>query len=255
MGQTEIISGQRRSSTDALQTLPNSVATYPKTYEDGYVSVWHDHPRHQLVYAVQGLMMAQADGVAWAVPEGTGLIVPAGVKHEIRMIGVVRLQSLYVAPAIDSASAMDDCKVVAITPLLAALIDELCKMDNPWPLSPRAFHLSQLILIELHQAVASPLALPFPEDRRLRHVCDALIADPAISRTIDQWADEIGMSRRSFTRRFQLETGLSFGIWSQRLRCQVALRALARGEDIDRIAFRLGYANRHSLQAMMRRRA
>ncbi|WP_254656776.1 helix-turn-helix domain-containing protein [Leisingera sp. JC1] len=60
-------------------------------------------------------------------------------------------------------------------------------------------------------------------------------------------------TRRSFTRRFQQETGLSFGHWRDRLRCQIALRAEARGEKMEQVAQRLGYASRQSLQGMMKR--
>ncbi|KIC21587.1 AraC family transcriptional regulator [Leisingera sp. ANG-Vp] len=242
------------SSSDAVQALPHGVATYARRYADGYVSTWHDHPRHQLVYAVAGLMMAEADGTAWAVPAGSGLIVPAGMLHEIRMAGEVQLQSLYVAPGEEGAEAMAACRAVAVSPLLAGLIEALCAMGNPWPLPPRAHHLSRLILLELAAAPDTPLALPYPRDGRLRRVCDALMAAPGSVRTIDHWAALAGMSRRSFTRSFSQETGFSFGRWRERLRCQLALRARAQGGDMERVAQELGYASRRALQVMMQRR-
>ncbi|KIC12003.1 AraC family transcriptional regulator [Leisingera sp. ANG-M1] len=253
MGQTADLRRRRETSSDAVQKLPHGVVSYARTYRDGYVSAWHDHPRHQLVYAVAGLMMAEADGTSWAVPAGSGLIVPAGMAHEIRMAGEVQLQSLYVHPGEPGAAAMAECRAVTVEPLLAGLIAALCGMNNPWPLPPRAHHLSQLILIELGAAPKSPLALPYPADARLRRVCDALMADPGGCQTLDYWAALAGMSRRSFTRRFLQETGLSFGGWRDRLRCQIALRAVARGEALGRVAQRLGYASRQSLQGMMQR--
>ena len=253
MGQNADIRRRGWSSSDAVQTLPHGVASYARTYADGYISTWHDHPRHQLVYAVVGLMMAEADGTSWAVPAGSGLIVPAGMLHEIRMVGEVQLQSLYIDPAETGAGAMAACRAVTVAPLLAGLIAALCGMNNPWPLPPRAHHLSQLVLIELGAAPKSPLALPYPADGRLRRVCDVLMDSPGSGQTIDHWAALAGMSRRSFTRRFQQETGLSFRSWRNRLRCQIALRAEARGERMEQVAQRLGYASRQSLQAMMRR--
>ncbi|UWQ33439.1 helix-turn-helix transcriptional regulator [Leisingera sp. M527] len=253
MGQNADIRRRGWSSSDAVQLLPHGVASYARGYKDGYVSTWHDHPRHQLVYAVAGLMMAEADGTSWAVPAGSGLIVPAAMLHEIRMVGEVQLQSLYIDPAETGAGAMAACRAVTIPPLLAGLIEALCAMGNPWPLPPRAHHLSQLILIELEAAPDTPLALPYPPDGRLRRVCDALMADPGSGRTIDHWAVLAGMSRRSFTRAFQRQTGRSFGQWRERLRCQIALRAQARGEEMERVARDLGYASRYALQAMMRR--
>lgn len=253
MGQNETLQMRGWSSSDAVQELPHQVVSYPRSYADGYISTWHDHPRHQLVYAVAGLMMAEADETTWAVPAGSGLIVPAGMAHEIRMVGEVRLQSLYIAPNVQGADAMEACQVVTISPLLAHLIAGLCDQGNPWPLTSRAHHLSQLILLELGEAPKSPLALPYPQDLRLRRVCAALMARPGHPGTIDHWADSAGMSRRSFTRRFQAETGLGFGQWSRRLRCQLALQAIAGGTPEPKVASALGYASVYALQAMMRR--
>ncbi|MEW2912858.1 AraC family ligand binding domain-containing protein [Leisingera sp. JC11] len=178
MGQIPEIIPRSQTSADAVQELPHGVASYARSYPDGYVSAWHTHPRHQLVYAVAGLMMAEAGGTSWAVPAGSGLIVPAGMLHEIRMAGEVQLQSLYIDPAETGAEMMAECRAVTVSPLLAGLIAALCGMNNPWPLPPRAHHLSRLILIELGTAEKSPLALPYPADARLRRVCDALMDSP-----------------------------------------------------------------------------
>lgn len=253
MGQIEDQFQLPGSSADRVQSLPHDVVGYARDYRDGYVSVRHRHPRHQLIYAVSGLMMAETEAMSYAIPPGYGLIVPAEQPHEIRMIGAVRLQSLYVRAGLPGADALARCRLVTVSPLLAQLIAALCEMDNPWPMPPRALHLSQLILIELLAAPVSPLALPYPVDPRLRRVCDALIATPASPRDLDGWATEAGMSRRTFSRHFQMETGVSFGKWAQRLRCQAALRGLAQGRPAARVARDLGYANAYTMAAMMRR--
>jgi AraC-like DNA-binding protein len=45
--------------------------------------------------------------------------------------------------------------------------------------------------------------------------------------TIDQWADRIGMARRTLTRRFTAETGLSFAQWRQQARLLKAVELLS----------------------------
>ncbi|MBL4769171.1 MAG: helix-turn-helix transcriptional regulator [Rhodobacteraceae bacterium] len=243
----------KSSSADSLQDLPLQVVSYQKCYADGYHSTRHNHPRHQLIYAVSGLMMAETESARWAVPAGYGLIVCAETFHQTRMIGEVRLQSLYVNPNALINGEMETSRIITITPLLAALIAELCALANPTPISDKAHHLGQLILIELATAPTSPLALPYPEHSGLRRVCDALVANPATGKTIDHWAHEIGASRRSFTRKFQQQTGISFRQWTQRLRCQIALQALAGGTPIQSVARDLGYASPYALRAMMQR--
>lgn len=242
-----------RSSADPLQDLPHQVATLGKIFANGYVSQRHRHTRLQLMYATSGLIMTDTDTTRWAIPKGHALIIPPNTFHQNRMIGDVRFQSLYITPNTLETGTEQSCRIVTVSSLLAALIERLCALNNPTPTTPQAHHLSQLIIMELGDAPVSPLALPFPDHLGLRHVCETLVADPALSKTIDQWADDVGMSRRAFTRTFQSQTGLSFGVWRQRLRCQIALQAMARGEAVEKVAADVGYATHYAMHAMMRR--
>ncbi|WP_166486187.1 AraC family transcriptional regulator [Jannaschia sp. CCS1] len=253
MGQNQKHPVLAPSSADTLQGLPYEVVSYRKTYESGYRSDWHSHPRHQIIYSVSGLMMTDTEGVRWAVPSGFGLIVPAGIAHTTKMIGDVSIETLYVSPSSRGRSAFESCRVVSISAMLASLISELCREELRDRNSRKAFHLRQLIFLELSDAPTSHLAVKYPVDPQLRRVCDALIADPANSWTIDQWAFEIGKSRRSFTRAFYSQTDQTFRQWTQRLRCQLALQKRAEGQSLERIARDLGYGSRYSLEAMMQK--
>lgn len=236
-----------------MQNLPHRVASLEKIYADGYVALRHSHPRLQFMYATSGLMMADTDSTRWAIPEGHALIIPPHTLHETRMIGDVRLQSLYITPNTLESEAEQNCRIIAVSALLAALIERLCALNNPTPSTPQAYHLSQLIIMELDDAPVSPLALPFPDHLGLRYVCEALVADLSLSKTIDQWSDDVGMSRRAFTRAFQRQTGLSFGVWRQRLWCQIALQAMAGGEAVEKVAADVGYATHYAMHAMVHR--
>jgi len=241
------------SSADRFQGLPQAIVTLRKTYPDGYHSRRHSHPRVQIMHAVSGLMLADTDGASWAVPPGYGLVIPAATPHRTRMIGEVRLQSLYVTRTDFEAVQRPDCRIVAFTPLMTALVERLCELENSGNGTALAHHLSRLILLDLAEARDSPLALPFPRRADLLSVCETLLRDPADPRTIDHWAYACGMSRRTFTRAFRLHTGLSFDRWRQRLRCQAAHRLLARGESIHRVAPKVGYGSAYALEAMMRK--
>lgn len=241
------------TSIDAVEDHDLAVVGLRKSYAKGDLSSWHHHGRHQLIYAVSGLMLAQTERARWAVPAGHGLVMPAGVAHQIRMLGRVQLQSVYLRPEAPGAEALLECRIVAISPLLAELIASFTALQNPWPETPQSYHLAQLILIELAQAADSALALPFPDHAGLHRVCRALVADPALPFGLDHWAAQAGMSRRAFTRAFQRETGMSFGEWRQRLRCQGALQAIADGVPLAQAAKRLGYACPYALRKMMQR--
>jgi len=75
----------------------------------------------------------------------------------------------------------------------------------------RGGHLAWIILDEVRRATAAPFELPIPQDRRLERLTRALVQNPASPATIDEWAEGFRLSRRTLTRLFRSQTGLSFG--------------------------------------------
>ena len=64
------------------------------------------------------------------------------------------------------------------------------------------------------------------------------------------WA---GASRRTLTRGFRRETGLSFGDWRARARVIRALALAADGRPAGHVAAAVGYRSRHALRATVGR--
>jgi AraC-like DNA-binding protein len=60
------------------------------------------------------------------------------------------------------------------------------------------------------------------------------------------------MSRRTFTRRFQSETGLTFSAWQRRACLLAALPCLLRGERVTTLAFDLGYSSPAAFATMVK---
>ncbi|CAB3773198.1 HTH-type transcriptional regulator NimR [Paraburkholderia humisilvae] len=85
------------------------------------------------------------------------------------------------------------------------------------------------------------LYLPTSGDLRMRKIVAMLSDHPADRRTLAQWGELVAMSERSLARLFQQETGLTFGRWRQQLHLIVAMRELAAGRSVQRVADHLGY--------------
>ncbi|OPH17290.1 AraC family transcriptional regulator, partial [Azospirillum brasilense] len=75
------------------------------------------------------------------------------------------------------------CRVLEVSDLLRALVREMpCEPDDAPPPSGEALHrerlLSALLLDELRRAPVVRLGVDLPRDKRLRHLCEAMLADP-----------------------------------------------------------------------------
>ncbi|MBE7211090.1 MAG: helix-turn-helix domain-containing protein, partial [Gluconacetobacter diazotrophicus] len=167
----------------------------------------------------------------------------------------VRMRSLYLRP--DALPGMPgDCTVLAMTPLVRSMIAEVTLLPRPpVPQSevPRDLTLEMLLLHELPRLDAVPLAVPLPATPALRALCEGFVRQPVPRLRIEDWAEELGISRRSFTRRFRAETGLSLAEWRQRASVMAALPRLLAGVPVTEVALDLGYETPAAFGTMFRR--
>jgi AraC-like DNA-binding protein len=234
------------------ENTPRDVVITGNDYPPHYVLPRHDHKRGQLLYAATGVVTVITDGGSWVVPPRRALWIPAGIAHEIRMSGAVSTRSVYVRPQA-SAALPSRCRVIEVSLLLHALLLAAVDLPAEYALDGRDGRLMALLLDEIAAMPALPLNTPLPRDPRLLRLCRALMAAPALEIDIDAMAHKTGMSRRSFTRLFREQTGMSFNAWRQQACLLVALTRLGYGEPITRVAIELGYSSASAFTAAFRR--
>jgi AraC-like DNA-binding protein len=236
----------RSIRAEDYQDVPRAVAVMPKTFVAGSRTERHSHKRAQLLYATAGLMMATAEDGTWVVPEGHALWIPPRLPHAVVMHGDVAMCSAYLA--VEAIAGFSErARVIEVSPLLAAALVALTGEPVLYDETGRGGHLAALVLDETRRAPETRLTLPLPQDARLRRICLGLIDDPALALGLDAWADRAGVSRRTLTRGFRRETGLSFGQWRARARIVRALALAADGRAARHVAASVGY---RSLQAL-----
>ena len=224
----------------------------PKDFDSGFEILPHHHERAQLIYATAGTMRVSTDSAVWVVPPQRALWMPAGVTHSIVMVGETTMRTLYVRD--DAATSMPtECCVLSMSPLLRELIVRATELPLQYDESGPAGHVVALILSDLQGLQALALQLPMPRDARLRTLCQALLDSPGDQRPLEAWATTINTSARTLARRFQSETGLSFGAWRQQARVLDAMGRLGGGEPVTQVALDLGYESVSAFSAMFHR--
>ncbi|CAO4166893.1 AraC-like DNA-binding protein [Methylorubrum aminovorans] len=237
----------RSIRAEDYQDVPRAVAVMPKTFAASSRTERHFHPRAQLLYATAGLMMASAEDGTWVVPEGHALWIPPRLPHAVVMHGAVAMCSAYLA--VEAIAGFPDrARVIEVSPLLAAALAALTREPVLYDEAGRGGHLAALVLDEIRRAPETKLTLPLPNDVRLRRICLGLIDAPATAFDLDAWADRAGLSRRTLTRGFRRETGLTFGQWRARARVVRALALAADGVAPRQVAALVGYRSIQALQ-------
>jgi AraC-like DNA-binding protein/quercetin dioxygenase-like cupin family protein len=209
----------------------------------------HSHTHHQLAWTRSGVLSVAVADSYWVLPPTRALWLPAGVVHRTGATRDAVLCSLYLNPercTLDWAEPT----AVGVDGLLAHLIGYLAREDLADDARLRA---EAVVLDLLHPLPALPIDVPLPVDERVRAVTDALLADPSDSRSLDAHARSIGVSRRTLTRLFVRDTGLSFDRWRTHMRLRAALPLLAEGRPVSQAAHAVGYATPSAFLAAFRR--
>jgi AraC-like DNA-binding protein/mannose-6-phosphate isomerase-like protein (cupin superfamily) len=242
----------RSTHGEDYQSIDRPVAVLMDDYPSGFFDPAHSHTRAQLVYATAGVMILSTDDTSYIIPPQRAVWVPAGVTHEVRCRGRVRIRTLYV----DGGAATGlptACGVIVISDLLRELVLEACGLPVEYPLGGRDERLMLLIADEIARARSIPSRVPMPTDKRLVPVCKAILADSSLQKSLNDWADSVPMARRTFTRTFRRETGMSFAAWQQHVRLMDAFSHLEEGHSITETALDVGYNSPSAFTAMFRR--
>ncbi|MFI5884346.1 AraC family transcriptional regulator [Streptomyces sp. NPDC051554] len=210
----------------------------------------HRHPDHQLLCSERGLLRIRSEHGTWLLPPSLALWIPAYVPHATESEGDAVMRGAFVAPVSCPHIGWRDPTVVAVTPLLHALVEHLDRTDLTQDARSRA----ELVLLdELRPVPVTSVSVPELRDARARAVAEVLRVHPADGRTLAEYGGQVGASARTLARLFVAETGLGFGQWRERLRMQAALPFLAEALPVESVARRVGYASASSFTAAFHR--
>lgn len=226
----------------------------------------HSHPWGQMAISTGGVIRVSLDHATYIVPPSRAIWVPPGLPHKVTLVETARLYTLYFLRAEDGAGpqaawmgqpAWQQCRVLQASELLRALVRELsCASDAGPPLSSQALqrehHLSALVCDELRRAQVMRLGIGLPRDKRLQHLCEAVLEQPTRHACLQEWALDTGASLRTVARLFRSELGCTFSQWREQVMLAHAVSLAARQMPIARIAAELNYTP-SAFSAMVRR--
>ena len=219
----------------------------------------HSHAWSQLAYCASGILQVTAeqgaaagDEITYIVPPSRAVWIAPRALHSVHVLEAAHFRTVY----IDASVAPPDwggCRVLVVSPLFRELVPAL---DEPQLPRAREALLTELLLDELRGAGTQELGVPLPPaqdgDKRLRALCEAVLAAPAERATLAQWAASVGASERTMARLFREQLGTGYQQWRQQAVLAHALPLLARGVPVGQVALATGYASESAFTAMFK---
>ncbi|MBP1885037.1 AraC family transcriptional regulator [Sinorhizobium mexicanum] len=202
----------------------------------------HSHTWHQLVYAISGVLTVYTEAQSFVITPDQAVWLPTGVVHRVgSLLGAV-FRSLWIADAA-GANLPRVPTIFMMSPLLQALIIEATELEGEPEGDGYSGRVTALILDQLVRVQPLPSALPWPRNKPLTALCEALYLDPTDDRSPEEWGLALNISPRTLARRFNTELGMSLRSWRRRLRLFRAIELLGGGLGVTQVAMELGYGS------------
>lgn len=213
----------------------------------------HRHPHGEIYLVKAGHLISASDEARWLIPAGQAFWVPPSVPHGGTLCGAHGIR-IYVAAALMGRLCPSSAIAFSTSPLISAII-ERWREEATFGLPDRQIDRHRLAVLsdEMARSVTRPLILPMPRHAIMRAVMSDWAKTCEVQVSLDNLADRCRMSRRTFTRRFRAETGLSPGSWMAAARILRGCQLMTFGVPITETAYRLGYESPSSFFNLCRK--
>ena len=221
-------------------------------YAPGFRGEWHHSGKAQLIYPSRGVMTLHTKAGPWIVPPLRACWLSAHEQHCVETSGRLEMHSVYCESTI-LRGLPDRSGIVQVSSLLRELI--LAMHEVPLIAGPdgKVRRMASVLADQITLQWPPRLLAPPVLSQRLKPIGDSLQSDPADSRTLKQWAAELGITTRTLARAFERETQMSFISYRQQARLQAAIARLATGEAVTTVAYDVGFSSPSNFIAMFRK--
>ena len=232
--------------------LLSPIYAYTTQETAGEVTLLHCHDSAQLFHVVRGSLAIDTERGTFFVPPERAVWIPPRFAHETRYLTQSEVRYLYIRR--DAAAQLpQEPRILQMTVLLRELILAYMSYPRAETAEGPAARLGAVILDQLDLLPAQGLELPMPAEGRLRQLCEAIARAPGTAPQLPEAAATCALSVRSFERRVQGETGLSYRSWCRQAKLFRALELLASGTRVSDVADHLGYEGPSAFVATFRK--
>jgi AraC-like DNA-binding protein len=221
-----------------------------------YATRWHQHRKHQLLYAEDGVLTLQTEAKEYILPARRGAWIPGQLQHRVssRSPGLY-LRTLYFGTGERGGTVPGELTVFSISALAREMIlytQRWSPTEQAAPLERRFFQAIRLLVPEWCSNPI-PLALPTTEQPQLQSATESIRANLSQLDDLPTIAGQYGMSERTLQRLFKKELGMTYQSYVRVARIIEALERLIQpGASVTDVAYAVGYKSLSSFSQTFR---
>lgn len=209
-------------------------------------TAWHMHSKGQLLYAEDGVTRLYTTNSSFLLPARHCAWIPA---HQVHMVSSsspsLFLRTLYltIEPTL-THSFYQELSVFQVSDLLREMIiyTERWVNRSEADKEERAFMEALKLILPDLQGASLGLRLPASRHPRVQAIMNLVLQDMSKRISIEQLAENMGLSTRTISRLFQQELGMSFAGFLKVARIIKAIEILSLpGANVAETAYMVGY--------------
>lgn len=240
------------TSTNVDPLAPAFMSFRSASVEGGAVFEPRRQPWGKIGFALTGVMEVSVEGRRFLSPPHYATWIPADTLHQCHNRHRVKFVSIYLERGL-CVGLPDNACTLGLSPLTRAILADFLTRNVAVPQTDDDIRLAHVLMDQFRKAPQCPSYLPITDDPLIQPIIDALQEHPNDRRSLADWAEMLGTTERTVSRRFQSCFGISFNEWRQRLKLVAALSRIEQGEAVQNIAHDLGYSTPSAFIAMFRK--
>lgn len=219
---------------------------------------FHEHRKHQLLYASHGTMQLELDDARWFLPPARAAWIRAGTVHRVRVTSACRLSTVYLSDRLVRerlGEAPPRCRVFNLSSLARAMILDAERWGpTRSPGDARANRFFDVLGDYLADWLGreQPFVLPRAKRPELERAVAYAHRDLATA-TAEGAARAAGMSTRTLARSFRDELGTTWRHYLHAARMLHAMELLAERRRVTDVAVTLGFDSLSAFSGAFRR--
>lgn len=219
-------------------------------------SAGHWHGNIEILFCTSGSGKVMCNSAECNIEKGDLVVINSNVRHTTWTIGKTALE--FYCLIIDTGFLTSNgIEVEGIEyeylinsekakSIYSKIVDEIKTQEEYSIPAIRAEVLNLMVyLSRFHSAASNPETRSnLMDDENIKLALNYIKANLASKLTLDEVADEVGLSKHYFSRRFKKITGMTFVTFVNSLRCRSAKNMLSKNEfSIHEVAVKCGFEN------------